>query len=129
LAEAPFGHWKTTTFLAALRRDGLAAPMVLDGPMTGQAFLAYVEQVLIRKHSAKDAGSAVALDIDDVDACLRLGVRTRVPGAIAELDALDLRQKKAAPFAAWRQAGSALAGKLVGQRRLLPVLVAEDLRA
>jgi len=47
LAEAPFGHWKTTTFVAALRRDGLGAPMVLDGPMTGQAFLAYVEQVLI----------------------------------------------------------------------------------
>ena len=47
LATAPFGHWKTTTFVAALRRDGLGAPMVLDGPMTGQAFLAYVEQVLI----------------------------------------------------------------------------------
>jgi hypothetical protein len=40
LAKAPFGHWKTTTFVAALRRDGLGAPMVLDGPMTGQAFLA-----------------------------------------------------------------------------------------
>jgi transposase len=47
LANAPFGHWKTTTFVAALRRDGLTAPMVLDGPMTGEAFLAYVEQVLI----------------------------------------------------------------------------------
>jgi transposase len=46
-AKAPFGHWKTTTFVAALRRDGLTAPMVLGGPMTGQAFLAYVEQVLI----------------------------------------------------------------------------------
>ena len=46
-AKAPFGHWKTTTFVAALRRDGLGAQMVLDGPMTGQAFLAYVEQVLI----------------------------------------------------------------------------------
>jgi len=47
LAKAPFGHWKTTTFVAALRRGGLGAPMVLDGPMTGPAFLAYVEQVLI----------------------------------------------------------------------------------
>jgi transposase len=46
LAKAPFGHWKTTTFVAALRCDGLTAPMVLDGP-TGEAFLAYVEQVLI----------------------------------------------------------------------------------
>jgi transposase len=47
LAKAPFGHWKTTTFVAALRCNGLTAPMVLDGPMTGEAFLAYVEQVLI----------------------------------------------------------------------------------
>jgi hypothetical protein len=46
-AGAPFGHWKTTTFVAALRRGGLGAPMVLDGPMTGQAFLAYLEQVPI----------------------------------------------------------------------------------
>ena len=35
LAKPPFGHWKTTTFVATLRRDGLTAPMVLDGPMTG----------------------------------------------------------------------------------------------
>src|SRR6185437_9246141 len=46
-AKAPFGHWKTTTFVAALRRRGLGTPMVLDGPMTGQAFLAYVEQMLL----------------------------------------------------------------------------------
>ena len=45
-ATAPFGHWKTTTFVAGLRRAGLVAPMVLDGPMTGPAFLAYVQQVL-----------------------------------------------------------------------------------
>jgi hypothetical protein len=38
------GHWKTTTFTAGLRYDGIAAPMVLDGPMNGEAFLAYVEQ-------------------------------------------------------------------------------------
>jgi transposase len=58
-AKAPFGHWKTTTFIAALRRDGLGAPMVLDGPMTGQAFLAYVEQVLI---PTLQRGDIVALD-------------------------------------------------------------------
>ena len=66
---------------------------------------------------------------DDVKTGLRLGVRTRVPGAIAELGALDLRQEEAAPLAAGRQAGSALAGELVGQRRFLTVLVAEDVRA
>ncbi len=46
-AAVPHGHWKTTTFTAGLRLDGLTAPMVLDGPMNGAAFLAYVEQVLV----------------------------------------------------------------------------------
>jgi transposase len=43
----PHGHWKTTTFTAGLRLDGLSAPMVLDGPMNGVTFLAYVEQFLV----------------------------------------------------------------------------------
>ena len=44
-APIPHGHWKTTTFTGALRLTGLTAPMVLDGPMDGVAFLAYVEQM------------------------------------------------------------------------------------
>jgi transposase len=43
----PQGHWKTTTFVAGLRLTGMTAPMVLDGPMNGTAFLAYVRQVLV----------------------------------------------------------------------------------
>ena len=46
VAYAPHGHWKTTTFVGALREVGLTAPMVLDGAMNGKAFLAYVQQVL-----------------------------------------------------------------------------------
>jgi transposase len=42
----PHGHWKTTTFVGALRLTGMTAPMVLDRAMTGAWFLAYVEQVL-----------------------------------------------------------------------------------
>jgi len=42
----PHGHWKTTTFTGALRMIGLTAPMVLDGPMTGEWFAAYAQQVL-----------------------------------------------------------------------------------
>ena len=42
----PRGHWKVTTFVAGLRLSGLGAPMVLNGPMTRDWFLAYVEQVL-----------------------------------------------------------------------------------
>ena len=46
IARVPFGHWHTTTFIAALREDGLTAPMALDGAMNGPSFLAYVEQIL-----------------------------------------------------------------------------------
>jgi transposase len=45
-AALPHGHWKTTTFVGALRLSGMTAPMVLDGPMTGEWFLAYARQVL-----------------------------------------------------------------------------------
>jgi transposase len=46
IARVPFGHWKTSTFLAALRWDGVCAPAVFDGPINGRSFTAYVEQVL-----------------------------------------------------------------------------------
>jgi transposase len=46
-ASVPHGHWKTTTFVGALRLEGMTAPMLLDGAMHGAAFLAYVEQVLV----------------------------------------------------------------------------------
>ena len=45
-APIPHGHWKTTTFTGALRLTGMTAPMVLDGPMTGEWFAAYAQQVL-----------------------------------------------------------------------------------
>ncbi len=45
-SPVPHGHWKTTTFTGALRSTGMTAPMVLDGPMNGDFFRAYVEQVL-----------------------------------------------------------------------------------
>lgn len=46
-ASIPHGHWCTTTFVAGLRLTGLDAPMLIDGPMNGEAFLAYVRQVLV----------------------------------------------------------------------------------
>jgi transposase len=45
--SVPHGHWKTTTFLGAFRCSGLTAPMVIDGAMNGDGFVAYVEQILI----------------------------------------------------------------------------------
>lgn len=46
-AKVPFGHWKTMTFIAALRHDRIDAPFVLDGPVNGKRFLAYVRQFLL----------------------------------------------------------------------------------
>jgi transposase len=47
VGRVPHGHWKTITFVAALRHNGMTAPFVVDGPMTGQIFLAYVVQCLV----------------------------------------------------------------------------------
>lgn len=55
----PFGHWKTTTFVAGLRQSGIVAPLVLDGPMTGAAFRAYVEQMLA---PGLEPGDVVVMD-------------------------------------------------------------------
>lgn len=56
---APYGHWKTSTFIAGLRHDGLTAPLVLDGAMNGEAFLAYVQQFLA---PALEEGDVVIMD-------------------------------------------------------------------
>lgn len=46
-ANAPYGHWRTMTFIAALRHDRIDAPCVLDQPINGVSFLAWVEQFLV----------------------------------------------------------------------------------
>lgn len=45
--HVPHGHWKTQTFLAALRHDQVTAPCLLDGPVNAQSFLTYVKQFLL----------------------------------------------------------------------------------
>ena len=47
IGKTPFGHWNTSTFLAALRQDRIDAPWLLNGPINGERFLVYVEQVLV----------------------------------------------------------------------------------
>ena len=54
IGMAPFGHWKTSTFLAGLRHDRIVAPLVLDRPINGQSFRAYIEQFLAPTLSAGD---------------------------------------------------------------------------
>ena len=50
----PHGHWKTTTFVAGLRCNGVVAPFVLDGPMNRRAFEVYIERVLLPELRAVD---------------------------------------------------------------------------
>jgi transposase len=47
IGRVPLGEWKTITFVAALRHNKMTTPMVVDEPMTGEMFLAYVEQCLV----------------------------------------------------------------------------------
>ena len=59
IAKAPFGKWQTLTFLAALRTDRIDAPCVVDGPINGRSFQAYVEQILV---PALNPGDIVIMD-------------------------------------------------------------------
>jgi transposase len=80
IGKVPHGHWKTTTFLAALRHDGLTAPLVVDGPMNGDVFLAYVQQQLL---PTIDAGDVVVMD--NLAAHKKAGVREAIESRGASL--------------------------------------------
>jgi transposase len=73
LGRAPFGHWHTTTFVCALSAQGLLAPLVLDGPINGNAFLAWVEQFLAPELRA---GDIVVMDnlISHKVACVKAAI-------------------------------------------------------
>lgn len=79
-AAIPHGHWKTTTLTAGLRIGGLAAPMVMDGPMHGDAFRAYVEQVLVPELAPADV-----VVMDNLPAHKVSGVREAIETAGAIL--------------------------------------------
>jgi transposase len=78
--RAPAGHWKTTTFVAGLRARGIMAPFVVDGPMTGAAFRAYVEHVLAPE---LEPGDAVVMD--NLSAHKVAGVREAIRAAGASV--------------------------------------------
>ena len=79
-APVPHGHWKTTTFTGALRLAGMTAPMVLDGPMNGAAFQAYVGQVLVPTLSPGDI-----VVMDNLPAHKAAAVRIAIEAAGARL--------------------------------------------
>jgi transposase len=59
IARVPHGHWKTMTFLAALRFDRIDAPCVFDGPINGESFQLYVERFLV---PSLKSGDVVIMD-------------------------------------------------------------------
>jgi transposase len=95
VAKVPHGHWKTMTFIAGLRVDGLTAPYVIDGAMDGPAFLAFVEDVLA---PTLDKGDIVFMDnvsthkIDGVaDALKAVGAKVRyLPAYSPDLNPIEM---------------------------------------
>jgi len=78
--SVPHGHWKTTTFVGALRLTGMVAPMVLDGPINGRAFQAYVDQVLVPELKPGDV-----VVMDNLGSHKGAGVRAAIEAAGAKL--------------------------------------------
>jgi transposase len=76
----PHGHRKTTTLLAGLRTSGMVAPMVLDGPVNGEWFEAYVAQVLVPELRQGDV-----VIMDNLSSHKRATVRERIEAAGAKL--------------------------------------------
>jgi transposase len=79
-ASVPHGHWKTTTFVAGLRLTGMVAPMVLDGPINGESFQAYVDQVLVPELRPGDI-----VIMDNLGSHKRAGIRQAIEAAGARL--------------------------------------------
>ena len=77
---APAGHWRTTTFVCALSTQGLLAPLVLDGPINGSAFRAWVEQFLV---PTLRPGDTVVMD--NLSSHKVSGVKAAIEGAGAAL--------------------------------------------
>jgi transposase len=80
VAKLPYGHWKTTTFVAALRSDGVTAPTVVDGAMNGVTFLAYVRQQLVPTLATGDL-----VMMDNLAAHKVAGVREAIEAAGAKV--------------------------------------------
>jgi putative transposase len=78
--KAPHGHWKTMTFLAALRHDRIDAPWVLDGPINGESFTTYVERVLV---PTLEVGDLVMMD--NLGSHKRKAIRRAIRSAGAKL--------------------------------------------
>lgn len=123
VAKVPHGRWRTLTFLAALRHDRIDAPCVIDGPINGRSFLAYVEQVLV---PALMPGDIVVMDNlgSHKSVAIRQAIRRRraklfflppyspdlnpIEQAFAKLKTLLRKADERTVEATWRQIGQLL---------------------
>ncbi|MEM6423457.1 MAG: IS630 family transposase [Pseudomonadota bacterium] len=78
--SVPHGHWKTTTFVAGLRLSGIDAPMLIDGPINGEIFQAYVDRVLVPTLRPGDV-----VIMDNLGSHKGAGVRAAIEAAGAEV--------------------------------------------
>ena len=121
--DTPHGRWRTQTFLAALRCDRIDAPCVLDGPINGEAFLAYVRQFLLPTLKPRDV-----VIMDNLGSHKSRKVRQAIRGVgarllflppyspdlnpieqvFAKLKHLMRKAQERSPEATWKRAGSLL---------------------
>ena len=125
IAAVPHGHWKTSTFVGALRQDGITAPLVLDGAINGDSFRAYIEQIL-----APTLGPGDVVIMDNLGSHKVTGVREAIEARkatllylppyspdlnpieqlFAKLKALLRRAAKRTVESLWNEIGSLLGG-------------------
>lgn len=122
-AKAPYGHWKTMTFLAALRHDQIVAPFVFDGPINGESFRLYVEtqlvptlrpgDLVILDNLGSHKSHAVRKAIQDAGARLLFlppysPDLNPIEQVFSKLKHLLRRAAERSPEAAWRRIGTLL---------------------
>jgi transposase len=123
-ANVPHGHWRTMTFIAALRVDRITAPCLFDGPINGESFLAYVCQALV---PTLREGDIVVMDNLGSHKGRAVRDAIRAAGALLAAQALEhdpdllLRRE----LASCRSAD--VPDQLVGAVRLAPVPVSHRL--
>ena len=96
VSPVPWGHWKTTTFIGALRHDGLIAPCAFDGPINGETFRAWVEQFLVPELKPGDI-----VILDNLPSHKVEGVRTAIENAGAKLLYLPSYSPDLNPIEQW----------------------------
>ena len=96
VAPVPWGHWKTTTFIGALRQDGLGAPCAFDGPINGEKFRAWVEQFLVPELKPGDI-----VILDNLPSHKVEGVRAAIENAGARLLYLPSYSPDLNPIEQW----------------------------